>query len=94
MFNKIKLFEQSGLSKPDFCCKHRIKQSQFYYWMKIHNSTANKTEESPVFMPVMVEDRVSNSEHDRIVVTAHGGLQVSFPAHTASIPLIRQLLEG
>lgn len=94
MFHKIRQFEQSGLSKSDFCAMHRIGQSQMHYWLKVYAS-ANAVEESaPSFIPVVIDDTMSGNDNDRIVVTAHGGLQVSFPAQAASIPLIRQLLEG
>ena len=42
----------------------------------------------------MNDERVATIDRERIIVNVHGGLQVSFPAHAASIPLIRQLLEG
>lgn len=94
MFNKISEFEQSGLSKSVFCQKHRISLSLFHYWMKRYYSTPNAEGPQPSFMPVMIEDIVTPNDNGRIVVTGNGGLQVSFPAKAASIPLIRQLLEG
>ena len=94
MFNKIRQFEQSGLSKSDFCSRHQISQSLLHYWLKIYQSVHVDQEPSPSFIPVVIEDTISANEDARIVVTGRGGLQVSFPAQAASIPLIRQLLEG
>lgn len=94
MFNKISQFEQSGLSKSDFCQKHRISPSLFHYWYKIYHSSTALEETQPSFIPVMIDDVITPNVTDRIVVTGNGGLQVSFPAHAASIPLIRQLLES
>ena len=94
MFNKIRLYEQSSLSKADFCKKHRISQSLLHYWQKVHKASNTSAEEHPAFIPIMIDEHVATIDRERIIVTVHGGLQVSFPAHTASIPLIRQLLEG
>ena len=92
MFNKIRKFEQSGLSKSVFCARYRISQSRLQYWLKVYRSAGRVEEPAPSFIPVMLEDVLPTKEHDRIVVTGHGGLQVSFPAQAASITLIRQLL--
>lgn len=94
MFNTIRKFEQSGLSKSDFCARHRISQSQLQYWLKAYHSTVAEKEPAPSFIPVMLDDVMPTNDNERIVVTGHGGLQISFPAQAASIPLIRQLLEG
>lgn len=94
MFNKIRLFEQSGLSKSDFCSRHQISQSHLHYWLKIYQSANAVEEPTPSFIPVVIDDVMSANDNDRIIVTGRGGLQVSFPAQAASIPLIRQLLEG
>ncbi|MCM4161269.1 IS66 family insertion sequence hypothetical protein, partial [Antarcticibacterium sp. W02-3] len=34
MFELIQEWEVSGLSKKDFCQKHGIIRSNFYYWIK------------------------------------------------------------
>lgn len=94
MFTKIRQFEQSGLSKSDFCNRHRIRHSQFHYWFKIYQNNLNVEHSATSFIPVMIEDVVTTTDQERIIVTGHGGLQVSFPAQPASILLIRQLLEG
>jgi hypothetical protein len=94
MFNKIRLFEQSGLSKSDFCARHQISQSHLHYWLKIYQSSTLVQEPAPSFIPVVIDDVSPTNDNDRIIVTGQGGLQVSFPAQAASIPLIRQLLEG
>jgi|LauGreDrversion4_2_1035121.scaffolds.fasta_scaffold800051_1 hypothetical protein len=94
MFNKIRQFEQSGLSKSDFCARHQISQSHLHYWLKIYQSATLVQEPEPSFIPVVIDDIISVNDNDRIIVTGQGGLQVSFPAQAASIPLIRQLLEG
>ena len=94
MFNKIRQFEQSGLCKTDFCARHQISQSHLHYWLKIYQSVNSVEESAPSFMPVVIDDVIPANDNDRIIVTGQGGLQVSFPAQAASIPLIRQLLEG
>ena len=94
MFYKMRHFEQSGLSKSDFCRKHRLRQGKFHYWLKIYHTDNIIQEDLPAFLPVTVDELITSRSHERIVVSGHGGLQVSFPAHAASIPLIRQLLEG
>ena len=93
MFTKIRQFEQSELTKSDFCSRHRIRHSQFHYWLKIYQSNVTAEHSGSSFIPVMIEDVTGTTDHDRIIVTGHGGVQVSFPAQPASIPLIRQLLE-
>ena len=94
MFNKIRQFKLSGLSKSDFCARHQISQSHLHYWLKIYHSANAVQESAPSFIPVVIDDVMSATDNDRIIVTGQGGLQVSFPAQAASIPLIRQLLEG
>ena len=94
MFNKIRQFEQSGLTKSDFCARHQISQSHLHYWFKIYQSATLVQEAAPSFIPVVIDDIIPATDNDRIIVTGQGGLQVSFPAQAASIPLIRQLLEG
>jgi hypothetical protein len=47
MFNTILKFEQSGLSKSDFCARHRISQSQLQYWLKAYHSTLAEKEPAP-----------------------------------------------
>jgi hypothetical protein len=94
MFNKIRLYKQSCLSKADFCKKHRIRQSLLHYWQKVHKASNTSAEEHPAFIPIMIDERVATIVRERFIVTGHGVLQVSFPTHATSIPLIRQLLEG
>jgi hypothetical protein len=94
MFNKIRQFEQSGLTKSDFCARHQISQSHLHYWLKVYQSATFVQEQAPSFIPVVIDDVMSANDNDRIIVTGQCGLQVSFRAQSASIPLIRQLLEG
>jgi hypothetical protein len=93
MFNMIRQFEQSGLTKSDFCARHQISQSHLHYWLKIYQSATLVQEPVPSFILVVIDDIIPVTDNDRIIVTGQGGLQVSFPAQAASIPLIRQLLE-
>jgi hypothetical protein len=94
MFNTIRNFLDSGLSKSDFCARHQISQSLLHYWFMVYQSATLVQEPEPSFIPVVNDDIIPANDNDRIIVTGQGGLQVSFPAQAASIPLIRQLLEG
>ena len=94
MFNKIRHFLDSGLSKSDFCARHQISQSHLHYWLKVYQSATLVQQPTPSFIPVVIDDVMSASDYGRIIFTGQGGLQASFLAQAASIPLIRQLLEG
>ncbi len=74
--HKIGLYDQSGLSKADFCKKHRISQSLLHFWQKVHKASNTYAEELPAFIPIMIYERVATIDRESIIITGHGGLQV------------------
>ncbi len=74
MFNKIRQFEQSGLSKSDFCARHQISHSHLHYWLKIYQSATLVNDSTPSFIPVVIDDIIPAIDNDRFIVTGQGGL--------------------
>jgi hypothetical protein len=46
------------------------------------------------FVPIRITEDINDGQPQAILVKGINGLLASFPAHDASIPLIRQLLIG
>jgi hypothetical protein len=67
MFNKIRQFEQSGLTKSDFCAKHQISQSHLHYWLKIYQSATLVQEAAPSFIPVVIDDIIPVTDNDGLL---------------------------
>ncbi len=94
IFNIIMIYEQSGLSRADYCRKHRIRQNLLHYYWKIYEANQTNTNEHPAFISIRVDEHEAITDHNRIILTGHGGLQVFFPTQSVSIPLICHLIEG
>jgi hypothetical protein len=92
MFHLIRRWEQSGLTQSEYCREHRFERSRFHYWLKIYREVPQ--EDRATFLPLVIDDRDVDSTDDRIVLSARGGMTVSFTLLDSSIPLIRQLLQG
>jgi hypothetical protein len=86
MFNKIRLYEQSGLSKADFCKKHRISQNLLHYWQKVHKASNTSAEEHPAFIPIMIDEHVATIEYSGASCPP---IPIHFDPHTDDVdPLI------
>ncbi len=92
MFDHIRRWEQSGMTLREFCRDHHVERSRFYYCLKIFREAPER--EQSAFLPIIVDEHVSQPKEDRIVVTGQAGMTASFTMAASSIYLIRQLLQG
>jgi hypothetical protein len=94
MFEHVRCWKSSGLSQREYCEKARISRTQFYYWMKIHKESFVEHKQEVSFLPVVVKESAPEDAGQQIVVRCPNGLDITFPAMTWSIGLIRQLITG
>lgn len=95
MLGHIDRWKSSGKSQREYCKQERIDYHQFHYWYRVSRGKADKKKSArPGFVPIRITEDIHFEQPQSILITGSNGLVASFPAHDASISLIRQLLIG
>ena len=95
MLGHIDRWKSSGVAQRDYCTKEGIDYNQFHYWYRVYKGkAAKKRSVKRGSVPLRITEDINGGHPQAILVKGINGLLASFPAHDASIPLIRQLLIG
>lgn len=64
--SRIKDFQESGLSRQDWCQQNGIPQSTFSYWFHKQQSKISDAEEvNPLYLPVFLRNSKSDQDISR-----------------------------
>lgn len=77
-FNRLQDWQQSGLTKADYCRRHSLSPSNFYNWYHKYCQTVGRSGFDPEpqqshFIPVSIRDEASSS-----ITISCGDVSVSF----------------
>lgn len=88
-FSMIMEWKNSGLSQRAFCTAHNIAYHVFHYWYGVYR---NKQKSTGTFLPIQIKE--TKLMDQTIVIKGMQGYEIHLPMLEASIPFIRQLLQG
>lgn len=75
MFSLLSQWQDSRLSKKEFCSQHQISYHRFHYWYKRYHATDHSpsNQQSATFVPLRVDADCSHTE-----VLLPGGVRIIF----------------
>lgn len=88
MFSIIESWQESGLSKKQFCAEQSISQPVFYYWMKKYREQHFQAPEG--FIPVCVQNEVPRS-NGIVEILYPNGVRLLLPGET-DLGVVRSLI--
>lgn len=76
MFESIKLWQQSGLSKKAYCEQHGIKVYSFYYWYKVYSKQHSAEDaKASSFVKLKIEKPATTAP---VEIYFPGGIRLAF----------------
>ena len=88
---QIRFWQESGLSQSEYCKRHGIRQSQWFYWRRRFRDT----ETEPTLVPLKLPSLVGHSHKVPVirVITPNGfTIELDADASVTSLPhLIREV---